>query len=279
MFNSGAPPIINGNDWFVTKPALHASAEWQNNMTIIMVLCTLGTFYYAFKLARAQKNPYPYFIALGAGLAAFYEPLGDLLAHVTYAEVDQINYTTTLGFRIPLWCLFSYFCFFGFPVLMVSNLIDQGISVKRWMLFFFLSVASAWLFEVPIINSGATEYFGANQPYKILNYPVWMGFVNACTMFCCATAVHYLKKSAFIMSWPAIFLPLMPMLVAGANVGAALPLGSAINASTHAGFVSVMATASILLSTFYVWVCGGMIAYPAPSAQKVSQNAKLSAAE
>ncbi len=256
MFGFSQHPITQGTDWFVTKPALEKSLEWQNGMLAVMLALATLTVVYAIVLARKEGRLFPVYVVVGAAVACFYEPVGDLFAHVTYHEVSQVHYTTAFGFSIPLWVLPSYVVFFGFPVILLNSLLERRFTLAWWMTIFFVSVPCAWLFEVPILHFGYTEYYGANQPWKILNYPVWMGFVNTCTMFTVATAVHFLNRSVIGQRFPVLFIALLPMLVLGANGGTALPLGSAINSSTNPAFVNAMAWMSIGLAVLYVWTCG-----------------------
>ena len=52
------PPIIHGNDWFVAKPALEKSLEWQVGILTIMSLVALGTVVFAIKQWRQTGQPH-----------------------------------------------------------------------------------------------------------------------------------------------------------------------------------------------------------------------------
>lgn len=252
-------PIVFGNDWFVEKPVLDKSLSWQMAMLSIMSLFASFSLIYAAIQTRRTGKSDPLWICIGAGLAAFYEPLGDLFAHVTYHEVSQINFTTAFGFSVPLWILPTYVVFFGASVIFILPIMERGISIQRWMLYYFLSLPGALLFEVPLLKMGAIEYFGSNQPLQIFGYPIWMAFANGCTMFVAATVLHYIRKSFIIRRHPFLLALLMPMLVIGANGGAALPLAIAINSSSSNMVVNIYGFASMILSTLYVWICGKVL--------------------
>jgi uncharacterized membrane protein (UPF0136 family) len=252
-------PIQTGSDWFVAKPVLDKSPEWQLTMLVIMSLLALATFIYAGFQARRTGKPDALWICVGAGLATFYEPLGDLFAHVTYHEVNQISFTTAFGFSTPLWILPTYVIFFGATVLALLSVLDREISMRQWMTFFVLSLPGALLFEVPLLKMGSIEYYGANQPVQVFGYPLWMAFANSCTMFVVTTVIHFITRAPVIRQYPFLLALLMPMLVLGANGGAALPLASAINSSTSSTTVNIFAVASMVLATLYVWICGKLL--------------------
>jgi hypothetical protein len=136
------------------------------------------------------------------------------------------------------------------------SLLQRGITRRQWMGLFFLSLPGALLFEVPLLMMGAIDYYGANQPAKILGYPIWMAFANSCTLFVMAAAIFLLAQTQIIRARPWLLAPLTPMLVMGANGAAALPLASAINASSSLIVVNLCAVLSALLATLYVWIFG-----------------------
>lgn len=257
---AASTPIQSGNDWFVAKPLLEKSVEWQLAALAIYSLLALGAVIYAWSRVRRTGRQDALWICLGAALATFYEPLGDLCAHVAYHEANQIHFTTAFGFSVPLWVLPSYVAFFGLPVVALMSMIERGVTSKQWMIFYISALPGALLFEAPLLAMGAIEYYGSNQPFQIYGYPVWMGFVNGCTMFVVTTAMYFVTRTELIKARPYLLTPLMPLLVLGANGGAALPLASAINSSDSVIVVNIFACVSMALATLYVWICGQLVA-------------------
>ncbi|HKY23319.1 MAG TPA: hypothetical protein VJM31_19035 [Vicinamibacterales bacterium] len=253
-------PIVDGAGWFVEKPALTKSLDWQYGILGLMCLLAVATLVGAAMTSRRRGDSGAIWICVGAALATFYEPLGDLFAHVTYHEQGQLNFTTAFGFRTPLWVLPTYVLFFGATTVWLQSQIERGMTLRRWILLFIATLPGAWLFEVPLLRMGAIEYYGANQPIQVFGYPLWMAFVNSTTMFVVATACHWLARTSVMQRHPILFAPIFPMLIVGANGGAALPLGSALNASASPWVTNAAAGVSIALSLLYVWICGNLLA-------------------
>lgn len=254
-------PIITGNDWFVTKPVIDKSLDWQLGVLIVISILAVATVVYSVALARRLGNSYPVYVSLGAGLATFYEPLGDFLAHVTFHEVGQLNFTVAFGFHVPLWVVPTYMLFFGLPTLLLLARIERAdaVTMKGWFSYFAVLIVCAFLFEQAFIFMDSIEYFGANQPFRINKYPVWMAFANVNTVFFVATVTYYFTRSPLGRQRPYLLLPMMPMLVLGGNAGPALPLGSAINATNNVVIVNAMALLSMAASVLYVWICGALV--------------------
>lgn len=258
MFDIGKP-LLTGNDWFIPKPALEKSIEWQWGIFAIMTVLALATFVYAFRAWQKTGRSDAIWITVGSGIAAFYEPLGDFLAHVTYHEVNTIALTSAFGFTTPLWVLPCYVVFFGAPVLALLAFVEKGMTANKWLLFFFASIPGAWMFEVPLLKMGAIEYYGPNQPVHILDYPPWMAFSNSCAMFVTTVALYFVRRSPVIAQSPWLLAALFPMFVAGASAISILPVGSALSSSNSADVVNMLALVSMAVSVLYVWISGRVL--------------------
>jgi len=260
MFNHFSEPVSTGA-WFVEKPIFEQSIMMQVAILAVMMVFVVIAIVYAARLARQESSRFPLYICIGIALAAFYEPFGDLFAHVVYHEANQINFTSAFGFRVPLWVWPSYVGIFGLPVLiLVRKLETSEFSMSWWMPVFFAGVIGGWLWEIPMIKLGYVEYYGANAPFKLLGYPIWMGFANGATMLVVTTAVYFLKHSVVGRHYPFLIIPMFPMLLMAANGGAALPLASAINSSDSSAVVNIFAFVSMAAATLYVWICGQLLA-------------------
>ncbi|MEQ9450556.1 MAG: hypothetical protein RJQ07_03135 [Pseudomonadales bacterium] len=264
MFGKEVTPITSGSEWFIDKPLLEKSVLDQNVLFTILSVLAIATVVYAVRMCRREATAIPLYILVGAALACFYEPLGDLLAHVTYAELNQVNYIESFGFLVPLWVLPAYILFFGLPTLYFLDKVRRGMSLSWWMSLFVLSVVGSWLFEIPLIMLEFQSYYGDNAPFKLLGYPVWMGFVNAATMSIVATCVVFLRNSWLGREYPSAYVILFPLLVSGANTGSGLPLSYAINSSDDVTIVNLMACVAIILSTAYAWICGNLLRVHGP---------------
>ena len=249
-------PIVSGAEWFVQKPVLDKSLAWQEGMMAVILLLVIGGLFYIVGEVRRTKQWFPVYVGLGGAIACFYEPLGDLLTHVTYHEVNQINLTTAFGFRTPLWILPTYLVSFGTPILLFNNMLANGVTLKKWMTVFFIAVPSGWAFEVPMLEFGFIDYYGDNQPFKILGFPVWLAFVNNATLFVTAALLYLLKKTVLLERWPYLVVVLVPIMVAGTHAGLSLPAASALNGPRELLTVNAMALLSTALAILVTWIAG-----------------------
>jgi hypothetical protein len=267
-------PLLRGADWFVEKPALEKSLEWQWGMFAFMTFLAVLTVIYALRLCKKYKNATPIWIVVGSAIATFYEPLGDFLSHVTYHEVNTISFTSAFGFTIPLWVFPCYVVFFGAPILALIEKAEKNISINKWMLAFVISIPGAALFEFPILAVQATEYYGNNQPWKILNYPIWMAFSNTCTMFVTVAAVYFSLRTLVVKQNPWLLAILVPLFIIGSSAASIMPVGSALSATDSAIIVNIFAVGSMVVSVLLTWISGRMLidslTLPLPSSMRAS---------
>lgn len=62
MFEIGKP-LLQGNDWFVAKPALEKSLEWQYGILAIMSVLALATFFFSNSCAMFVATTAVYYVS------------------------------------------------------------------------------------------------------------------------------------------------------------------------------------------------------------------------
>jgi hypothetical protein len=248
-------------------PVLIKSMTWQMAMLVVISLLAAGVFTHAIRVWRSTGRSEMFWIALGAMGAVFYEPLGDSMVDLVYHQSGSLTALTAFGVTVPLWVLPCYAVFFGPGILALTMLLENGISRQRWFGLYAVSVVGTWLFEVPLLKMGSYQYFGSQQPIKILDYPVWMAFSNSAVIFVVAMLVHACKKTAMVRERPVYLLLLVPSFIIGIGVTTIVPIGFAMSSTTSLLIINLCAAASAILSIAYVWVSSGMV-MPAAAAER-----------
>jgi hypothetical protein len=237
-------------------------------MTVACGVSVLFALFYASVVARREKSPWPYFVVLGAGLSVIYEPIGDLLGHVAYAEQGQITWIETFGRRIPMLIGFVYFFYFSVPVIWLNTRLEKGLSFSRWCSWYAITTVLTGLFEAPFLNVGTWVYYGDNQPLKFLGYPFWWGFANGSMLFVLAAAVRLLRRSLLTGRSSFWLTPLYPSILASAHMGPSMLVVSAINSTESLTIVNLAAAASSLLYVLNTLVLGRLVTHRAAAAER-----------
>ena len=227
-------------------PRWGISSQQQSTLLHVAIALSVLSAAYALWLARRERDGYPVFVFLGAGLAVLYEPLGDILSKVAYPPLDQISLMISFGRPIPLWMLPNYFFFFCVPVLLLLQfVVRRGVSARRWFLTYCSLTLLVALFEQPGINADAWRYYGAHRAFAINSYPVWVAFVNAETLMMLAVGIHLLRRTIISARTSFLFVILVPILLVGSHVGPAIFVASAMYSGTSQAIINAAALLTI----------------------------------
>ena len=250
-----AAAVLANPDWSGVRPVLSISHDIELALNGLMALMFLGCVYYAVRMARKEGNLNAIYLLIGGTITVFFEPLGDLVAHVTFHE-EQINAVSAYGFHVPTWMVPAYTVAVGLPVIWLVDLIRNGISAGKWWTLYALCIVGAILFELPLIYLGAIEYYKP-QSFTVLGYPVWMAFMN-CTglFFVPATIVYLLTEHKIIHRGNAFLLvPLTPLLVAGAHSASGFTRGYVMNGGHSQMEIEAISLLSIAAALLLTWLC------------------------
>ena len=244
-------------DPFIPKdpvPELIKSMNFQVSMLAVTVLLAAAVFGYAIKTWRSTGRSELFWITLGAMCPVFYEPVVDMMVDIVYHQSGALTVLSGFGVTIPLWTLFMYAVFWGPGILWLTNQLDDGLTLKRWMGLFLMSIPFTLAFEVPLLKMGLYTYYGSQQPFKIFDYPWWMCFSNSAAIFVVALLVHVAKKTAVVREHPAYLVLLVPSFIIGVGVTTVIPIGYGMSSTTSLLIINLTAAVSAILSIAYTWL-------------------------
>ncbi|BBX17119.1 hypothetical protein [Mycolicibacterium duvalii] len=243
-------------------PELIKSMTWQVSMLAVTLVLAAAVFWYAIKRWRTTGRSEMFWMSLGALAAASYEPLGDFMVDITYHESGALRSVSGFGGIIPLWTMFMYVVFWAPGILYLTQKLETGITFKRWMGLFAITVPITLAFEIPMLALGLYKYYGSQQPIQVLGYPLWMAFSNSAVIFIVSLLVHAAMKTALVRDKPAYLVLLVPSIIIGVGVVTILPIGMAMSSTTSLIIINLFAVASTILSIAFV-IIGYRLVIPA----------------
>jgi hypothetical protein len=210
------------------------------------------------------KGPLLLYCIAGGALAAFYEPIVDVLGLVYLKEHNALGTFTVLDRTMPLYICFVYPWYVGGLGYLASKLFERGISVRGmfalWALDFFVDIA----LESPGILAGTYLYYG-HQPFNLWGFPLWWGFVNPVMPMLAGALIYKLKPHFAGSPWKlAAVIPLIPMADGLANAASGFPMWIALN-QTNVSYVWTYLAGFVTLglALFCVWIISLAVARPA----------------
>lgn len=169
----GLPPNVKPSpgDFVASLPAEIAFFFIAGAMVVIVAIP------WAIKAAVRGKNYVPVLVIVSGLLCSLLEPMLDILGHLHWAK-NLVPVFTNFGVTVPA----------VIPLCYVGALTLQGYffyfvirnGAHRWVFMLMLAegIITDAVMETIGINLRVYEYYGV-QPFKLLGFPYWWGFINA----------------------------------------------------------------------------------------------------
>ncbi|MGQ0625647.1 MAG: hypothetical protein ACT4PP_13500 [Sporichthyaceae bacterium] len=273
--------------------ALELNETMQTVATILLWGGTLLLLAYAAKIAREVKNPLPVLIVLAVAAGSIIEPIYDITYHLHWlgadASGDGVQWTlfTAFGLPQPVWVMPAYVIVFALPAVLLYRTFAAGVTMKAIFGWAGLTVATTTLFETIAVNVDLYTYYG-EAPVRVLNYPIWIGFMEAAqitgfAVLCAIIALRATRTAHYFV----VFL-VFPANFAFETLGAGFPTLIAQNVPDPSmALMTAMVPISIALAATGLWWTAQLLFYiqrlreqagiEAPTAPTMSARAKAGA--
>lgn len=208
---------------------------------------------------RRGKGPLLLFCFIGGGLAAFFEPVADVLSCLYFPTIGQHTAFTALDRPIPWALVFAYPWFVGGQGYLSYLLFSKGVPAARiWQLWGVFAVSNI-LVETPGVLTGFHTYYG-NQPLNFWGFPLWQAAVQS-IMPMAAGALIFALRPKLGDGWKlAAIIPLLPMADGMVNAGLALPIWLTVGSDAPLFVTYLGAAATIGMAAYAIWVLTVLLA-------------------
>jgi hypothetical protein len=224
-------------------------------VTAVLAVLAIGAVGFTASESRRTRSLLPAAILVGGSLAAFNEPIVDVLGGCLHHQIGQWTAFTTFDRPMPIWLCLAYVLYFGagpLAILRVMSLAGprKGYSVAITGLLVFNLVL-----ELPILNgAGLYQYYGY-QALTLYGLPVAWVVGNVFGVALTVVVVHRLGPalSRGVGLLAALALPAATQLASAGSV--TLPEFSTYNADVSSTWKWLGALASLALGlTLLRWL-------------------------
>src|ERR1700738_1205558 len=197
--NLATQAILTYGSWMLTAVAL-AIAIW---------------------MGMRERTPFYALLVLAALVGAFAEPLYDVAMMLYfYSTHGMFTHFTAFDIPQPIWTHSGYVVLYAAPAIYITYQIARGTMTRNklyvWTAITLLESAA---FEMIGINGGLYSYWGPHV-FRILQYPLVIGVLEAAQVICFAVAASQLRARC-TGQWQLLGLfVLFPCTFFGANFGA-----------------------------------------------------------
>jgi hypothetical protein len=230
----------------------------------------------AIRHVRGGKGPLLLYCIIGGAFAATLEPVVDVLGLVYLKEHGAVGTFTVLGRTMPLYICFVYPWYVGGLGYLGYRLFDRGITRKALFQLWALDCVVDVFLETPGIVAKTYSYYG-HQPFKVLGFPLWWGFVNPIMPMIAGAMIFRLLPQ--LRGWQLLaVIPIIPMADGLANGATAWPMWVTLNQHDVSYVVTYLAGFVTLgLALYAVWMISFLVVRPAEEIGELSIFARLRA--
>jgi hypothetical protein len=155
------------------EPAKQAVATFSTfGAAVVALVIVVG-------LCRRRRIVWPVIVLVGGTATCLLEPLFDHLYGLWFPTQGQWHLFTTYGVYEPVWLPAAYLVVYGGLAIWVASALDRSPRMSTvWRLYCTLVVV-AIVAEIGYIKGLGVYNYQGPQPFKLLGYPLFLGFVNS----------------------------------------------------------------------------------------------------
>jgi hypothetical protein len=178
----------------VPSPALDSAVD-----PLGQAVATYGTFAAALvalvvvvRMCLRERITWPLLVLAGGTVTCLLEPLFDHLYGLWFPSIGQWTLFTTYGIHEPTWLPAAYLVVYGaFAVGVARHLTRRPTQRSVWQLYAGL-VVIAVVAEIGYVKVLGVYNYQDRQPFVVLGYPLFLGFVNSMSALIGGIAIYRL---------------------------------------------------------------------------------------
>lgn len=230
-------------------------------LTLVLLLVTI-------RMGLRERTPFYTLLLLAVFFGAFCEPIYDVGMMLLFYVPGIISHFTAFNIPQPLWTHSGYAVLYAFPAIMITSRIYKGtLTLPALFGFAGLELMLSCVFEIIGINFGTYTYWGPHV-FRVLNYPIVIGILEAAQTICFSVAAAHLRHRAGGRHLPLLGLfVLFPITMIGVNLGVGAGTVVAIHMENTTPLIVTIGT---LISIFFAAVAirGAAAVIPAAGSQR-----------
>jgi hypothetical protein len=257
------PPV--DHELNLTTQAILTDVSWGLTAVLLAIAIWMGV---------RERTPFYALMVLGALVGAFAEPLYDVAMMLYfYSTPGMWTHFTAFDIPQPIWTHSGYVVLYAAPAIYIAHQIGRGVMTRRTLFVWAgISLLESAAFEMVGINGGLYSYWGPHV-FRILQYPLVIGVLEAAQVICFAVAASQLRARC-TGQWQLLGLfVLFPCTFFMANFGAGWPTIIAVHLKhTSTPVVAAAAVLSICFAVVLVQAAASFLAPPSVAAAEARAN-------
>ena len=232
--------------------AILTDVSWALTIVLLAIAVWMG---------MRERTPFYALLVLGALFGAFAEPLYDVAMMLYfYSTPGMWTHFTAFDIPQPIWTHSGYVVLYAAPAIYITRQIARDAMTRRTLFVWAgITLLESAAFEMIGINGGLYTYWGPHV-FRILQYPLVIGVLEAAQVICFAVAASVLRNR-HTSRWQLLGLfVLFPCTFFMANFGAGWPTIIAVHLKhTSVPTVTAATVVSIGFAVVLVWAAASLL--------------------
>ncbi len=165
----------------VTSPALDSAVNETGQL--ISVILTFGlaalVAFYIVHVVRQERSAWPVALLVAGTLTCLLEPMFDHLYGLWFPTEGQWTLFTAYGVSEPIWLVPAYFAIYGGGAVMIMRSLRATPTRRQIWKLYGVMVGVAVVAEISYVQLMGVYEYQDSQPWVVLGYPIFLGFVNS----------------------------------------------------------------------------------------------------
>jgi hypothetical protein len=237
-------------------PSIRMSpAESDGLLIYAIVISGLLTIVALYHLVRT-RSPLILSCLVGGVLCVASEPIWDVIGHLHFSEGNHFAFTMFTQLQNPIhypwWAVLSYVQFSG-----ISAYLFYWIFSARWtrVTYWWLAVAGQFVMNVAVeviyIRIHAYQYYGAEQPLRVLGFPLWWIFADIGELLAGALLCYFVPRYGFRGALTPIVI--VPSAFGAWQLWAGWPVYTTINMDISPAWTNLAGVVTAAISLTTIW--------------------------
>lgn len=165
----------------VTSPAIDSAVNETGQWVSVIATFALAVvaLVYVIRVCRREQAVWPLILLAAGTLTCLLEPMFDHLYGLWFPTQGQWTLFTAYGVSEPIWLVPAYFAIYGGGAVAIAQSLKRTPTRRNIWKLYGVMVGVAMVAEITYVQLMGVYEYQDSQPWVVLGYPLFLGFVNS----------------------------------------------------------------------------------------------------
>lgn len=205
----GMAPVTSTGIDYAVDPTMQWIATIATFIAAVVTLVIVG------RMCVRDRIVWPLYVLVGGTATCLLEPLFDHLYGLWFPTIGQWTLFVTYGVHEPVWLPAAYLTVYGGFAIWCARALERAPTLRTVWRCYWALVAIALVAEIGYVHVLGVYSYQDSQPFMVLGYPLFLGFVNSMSALIAGIVIYTLVPR--LRGWSAASLMTIPPMAFGVD--------------------------------------------------------------